>query len=166
MKIEELNRIRTSYEWLIESQIKAKKIWDRIDDLEQNAQVKEYIELKEMIKMVNPNKKYLSNEEILEICIEGYLSSQGETNNIYVYIETIELKEKSIKKKYRRYMNLEARYDNKLIPFELSDEFEKTHKVVKANNQETYKTLQKEFIKTSMEEGQEKACSKILSLKK
>lgn len=166
MKIEELNTIRNSYERIKEDQIKAKKVWDRIDDLEQNAQVKEYIKLKEMMKKVNPNKKYLSNDEILEICIDGYLSSLSETNNIYVYIGTVELQEKSMKKKYKRYMNLEARYDNHLIPIELSSEFENTHKVVNANNQESYKRLQKEFIKTSMEEGQEKACIKVLSLKR
>ena len=166
MKIEELNTIRNSYERIKEDQIKAKKVWDRIDDLEQNAQVKEYIELKEMMKKVNLNKKYLSNDEILEICIDGYLSSLSETNNIYVYIGTVELQEKSMKKKYKRYMNLEARYDNHLIPIELSSEFENTHKIVNANNQESYKRLQKEFIKTSMEEGQEKACIKVLSLKR
>ena len=38
MKIEELNTIRNSYERIKEDQIKAKKVWDRIDDLEQNAQ--------------------------------------------------------------------------------------------------------------------------------
>ena len=166
MKIEELNTIRNSYERIKEDQIKAKKVWDRIDELEQNVQVKEYIELKEMMKKVNPNKKYLSNDEILEICIDGYLSSLSETNNIYVYIGTVELQEKSMKKKYKRYMNLEARYDNHLIPIELSSEFENTHKIVNANNQESYKRLQKEFIKTSMEEGQEKACIKVLSLKR
>ncbi len=165
MKKETLLTIKRCYESLQEGKRRDKVIWDRIEILEQNPLVKEYIELKQRVKMVDPQKKYLTNEEILEICSDLYLSSSKETNNIYVYIGKVELKEKGVKKDYKRYINLEARYDNHLIPIEESELFESTHEIINAKGQETYKEIQKEFMKTLMEEGQEKACKKVLSKK-
>ena len=61
---------------------------------------------------------------------------------------------------YHRYINIEDRIDSYLIPKNKCTEFETNHTVIKSNKE--YKDIQKEFIQTALEKGQEHAIKKIL----
>ena len=162
MNKEVLKKIKESYERLEETQKEIKKVWNRINILEENPIVKEYLSLKESVKILNPEKLTLSKSEILEICSRNYLTSNKETNDIYICLGTVRLTVKKQAKFYKRYINLEAYDDNRIIPIEESKEFEKNHQIIEAVNFNEYVELQKDFILNSIEEGQEVACKKLL----
>ena len=159
MKEEVLESIRKTFERLTEQRKESKIIWDRIDELEQNDLIKEYIELKSKVSRINPRKKYLTDDEILEISLEGNIIKANETNNIYVCLGTIKM---SNQKYYKRYMNLEDRNDSYLISINNCQEFEQTHTVILLTKNNQYNEIRKEFERISLEEGQEKAYCKIL----
>lgn len=166
MKQETLIKIKESYERLEKKQKKIEKIWDRVDDLEKNPLIKEYLNLKEQIKLLDYKERNLSDSDLLEVCANSYLTYMEDTNDIYVCLGIVFLTEKGIKRKYKRYINLESSNDNKLIPIEQCELFESIHSVVEVSYPTEYKEIQKKFILNAMVEGQDIACQKVLSRRK
>ncbi len=168
MKEEVLNLIKESYKKSLNRREKDKEIWNRLNELEQNEFVQEYLKLRSTVSNIDPNKKYLSNDEILELSYRENTGYIDETNKIYVCLDSIFLTHiYGIEYKYNRYINIENQFDTHLIPLEDCNKFESSHQVIYPTNlsRKSYHEIQMDFIKTCIHDGQEQACKKILSKK-
>ncbi len=168
MKEELLERIREQYHRLERIREEDKKRWERIKELETKEIIKEYLSLTNMEGKSNFRRRYLTNDEMLEISLRGNMGYIDETNKIYVCLGKVKLSNNLKNNEYKRYMNIEKTSDSILIPLEKCEEFEKNNQVVfpekiGINN---YNEIQIEFIKTAVYEGQDKACKKILTKRK
>lgn len=159
----------------------------RIKELEEKDNVKEYLDLlskkKDRIKIIDSLD--LSNEDDL---IRMYMSLFSihrseicETNNIYVYLGSYQknyetdiehgASDYSLKKDdpnvdYSVYKNLETE-EEKIILINEKDEFEREHNIINLKGffkENRFYTLQSEFIKNCIENSQEEAVKKVLTL--
>lgn len=153
-----------------------KKLLEKKELLEQDEKVKEYIEILQLMKDYNKSTLDKSNRELITDLFNKNVNKSKSTNDIYVYIGTYEYAtginikgtiDKAVDRDdpnadYRLYINLEKFLDTKQIAISEADEFEKTNTVIYAENRNEYRELQYEFIKYSIELGQEKAIQKII----
>ena len=103
------------------------------------------------------------------------LSKSKNTNELYVYVGTycyakgINIKgtidkrvdRDSEEADYHLYINLEKEVDTKQIPISETVEFERTHKIIYANNRQEYRLLQQEFAEGLIQYGQEETIKKM-----
>ena len=157
-----LNSVKNSYERLKILHERDMKDFERIHQLEQNALVREYIELSS--RHSGDSEEYWSDNELLELAMESHEHEIIETNGIYFCIGLVYLADYA-KNEYKRYINLEQPHDNILLPIASCYQFENTHEVIFTNSrfpfQEYYK-LRRIFFQTAIKEGQEKARLKVL----
>lgn len=142
-----------------------------------NAMRKELIEVKANQGIINE-----SEENLINVIYYKYEPKIKDTNNIYYcfgtykYNEETDLEHRSkdvlVDRNdpnaiYRLYVNIENEMDIKKIPILDCKEFERNNHILNINNHyngyEKYYELKDEFIKTSINESQEKAVIKILS---
>lgn len=177
MKEETLQKIKEDYKQIIEKRNHLLQLCEEITKLEEDENVKKYLKIKEELSKIDyKNQIKETDSYILDAVFWRYqrLIQDIDTNDIYVYMGTymldnicdiehgpsdIRLKDDDPRAQYRIYRNIENGY-SKEIPISECDEFEKNHKVI---TDENFYTLQKEFIMTAVNEGQEEACRKILS---
>ena len=170
MKNEVLESIKQQYEWLKIQQLRYQSIFDRLKRLEENEFVREYLELSSSVKNIKRKDVCLSEDDLIEVSYLGNVCYIEDTNGIYVCVGEVDLHEMT---RYKRYINIESSKDSVLVPLDECEMFEKTHQVVFMNMVphdvysaiRKYRDAQKDFIKTAIEEGQEKACQKVLSKK-
>lgn len=179
MKQEILDKIKRSYEIGLNRKKYYSSILEELKKLEQDK--KRYIELKRRLEQLD-YKKIIgeSEEEILIRALEDWQYEIMETNNIYVYYGTfmiennldinqrprdIRLERNDPRADYRIYRNIEDGF-SEVVLINRSASFEKEHTVIfpKVDNQseQFFYEIQKEFIKTSINEGQIEAHRKIL----
>lgn len=177
-----LNKIKKSYEDGLKRKKHYSEILKEVKELEQAENVKRYIELKNRLEQVNYEKIIGETEEqILERAFNSWTYAIQKTNEIYLCMGTfmidsicdivhgpsdIRLTRNDPRAEYRIYRNIEDGYPRQ-IPIRKCEEFEQIHKIIFPKidylaNKYFYE-LQREFFSISITEGQEKACSKILS---
>ena len=169
MREELLDVIRNSYVNMKKRQKKNQEVIDRVKCLEKNEFVREYLDLKLKIDKVYSSE--MSDDEVIDVSIQGISSYVDNTNEIYVCLGEYYLSYK--KEKYKRYMNIENENDFYLIAYDECEEFEKNHHVILLDYVgndifdilNKYREIQMDFFKTAIKENQEKACRKVLTKK-
>lgn len=156
---------------------------EQLEKLEEDENVKKYVELRKKTDSVDYQKLLEeSDEDILYRTFYRHQYMIKNTNEIYVCLGTfmldnicdiehgpsdIRLNRNDPRAEYRIYSDLENEVSRQ-IPISRCEEFERTHRVIfpqTSLTQKYYYQLQKEFISLVVTEGQEKACQKILSKK-
>ena len=172
MSNEVLEMIRESYNSLLVKKNKEKEDLKRLEQLEKNDIVREYLNLKNSLLMPNNQYRMLSDDELIEAAFQGYKNCIVETNCIYVCLGEFAFGRE--KKLYKRYMNIEKSDDAVLIPLEECLEFEKNHEVVFVSGiddgfkhifDNRYEEVQRDFLREAINGNQEKACHRVLSKK-
>lgn len=183
MEQEILQKIKDDYERRKQERTNLKDLMQEIKNLEETETVKKYLTLTEKLDSTKFKKNLLvSDEELLDLAFSSNCYNIKNTNNIYVCLGTfmldscydivhgpsdIRLKYDDPRAEYRIYKNIEDG-DSKLIPIKKCALFEATNKVIFPQTSRTdkyYYELQREFISTMIEHGQEEACKKILTRK-
>ena len=145
MKEEILERIKMDYHEMKSKKEKYQKIRKRIQELEQNELVKEYLQLLSQTESYDYERIVdLSKEKMYDRAFRNHLTSIKETNGIYVYlgsfIYSIEcdiehgandyrVKRNDPNANYWLYQDIE-RYDSIEIPIKKYEDFEKNHQVI------------------------------------
>lgn len=179
-----LNQMKESYKAKKEEQDNLKKVTKRLLELEEIAEVKEYIKLKDAIKDYNNKLLSCTNDELIFSAYYRHIHKIKETNGIYVCVGTFKtnhtvdiehgsndyrLLRSDSKAEYRLYQNIENSNDLKRIPIRKCNEFEQNNQVIIApylNGDYYYHNIQSEFFKDCILENQEVAVAKILKKKK
>ena len=180
MKEEILERIKMDYEKMKSEKEQYQKVRKRIQELEENELIKEYLGLLSQTESYDYERiAGLSKEKMYDRAFRNHLTSIKETNGIYVYLGTFiysiecdiehgandyRVNRNNPNADYRLYQDIES-YDSIEIPIKKCEDFEKTHQVIFAKTYPKnlkYYEIQNYFIKTSIEEGQEVACKKLL----
>ena len=146
------------------------------DRMEKNPKIIKYLKLLEEIE--NYNVCFPRNEELLNKSFQ-ILQNHGyfiDTNEIYFYCgsfatykdDIIQVPRNSVTREYDLYKDIEScKYIKS--PVEEREEFESTHKVIvfykPYPSSRDFANVHKEFLSTSVSEGQEVACNKVLSRK-
>lgn len=175
-----LQKIKDDYERRKQERTNLQNLMQEIKKLEENETVKKYLALNEQLNSIKFKKNLLvSDIELLDLSFKSYCYSIRSTNNIYVCLGTfmldsscdivhgpsdIRLKYDDPRAEYRIYKNIEDGY-SKQISIRKCALFEATNKVIFPQTSRTdkfYYELQKEFISTMIEHGQEEACKRIL----
>lgn len=185
MKEETLNAIRTEYEKEKSNQEALKRIKKQITELEENPFVTQYLKLKEDYKNIyNDVCAEQSDEEIIKSIFRRYMVSEKETNSIYFCLGSfmysmqcdidrgyndMQVSKDNPFAEFKSYMDIENEYNVIEVPIKECEEFEKTHKVIVVDKalvgEWKYYEVQSDFIKTAVEEGQEKACQRVMTKK-
>lgn len=180
MKEEILQSIKKEYQEKKQQQNNTIEILKKIEELEQNEIVKEYLNLTEQINTVDYSQIIAQNkDDLLESAFRKHSNLIKETNGIYVCLGTFmmdnicdiehgpsdyRVRRNDPKAEYRVYQDLEN-YNTKQIPIKQCEEFENTHTVIIPKTiltEKYYYELQREFLKNAVKYGQEKACQKVL----
>lgn len=183
MKQEILQAIKNDYLAKMKTKTNTIELLKKIEELEQNEIVKEYLNLTEQLKSIDYQEIIgRSNEDIMESAFRNHMYSIKETNGIYVCLGTFmmnntydiehgpsdyRLKRDDPRAEYRIYKDIE-KTDSIQIPINKCEKFESTHKVIIPKTSLTekyYYELQREFIKTAVKHDQEKACQRVLRKK-
>ena len=182
MEQEILNKIRKSYKDGLKRQEKYLEILKQVQELEQDENVKRYIELKNRLGQVDYQKIIGETEtQILERAFNSWQYAINETNGIYLCLGTfmmertcdiehgpkdIRLERNDPKAEYRIYRNIEDGY-SEVISIKNCEQFEKTYKVLFLKDDffadRDFYELQREFMIIAVTKGQREACKKILS---
>ncbi|MBR1413137.1 MAG: hypothetical protein IJ574_00505 [Bacilli bacterium] len=181
MTEENLEELREKYYELISlknNQAKYQELLMKKDFLEQNQLVQEYIKTLMEINKMTKYKSTINESAVIEDSIKSV--NIKDNNNIYVYIgsfiyaQMYEEKDKQvpdndINADYRLYTNIEKQHNDAFIKIPLDEyiKFEKNNKIIYPNISEygidqKYYKYRYEFFKTAIEEGQDKALSKLL----
>ena len=172
-----LNEFREEYNKRLEKKHKIDKSLDilkkRKEILENSPIVRDYIELNDQIEKVSD--MIFTEEEVFFDTLYDF-ENKGlidETNNIYLYAGSFinengdeRLVERdSLISEFDRYINIESLKDID-VPVEDRTNFEKNNKVLVLDNNDYIKYLiydiRDQFIRDSLNYGQEDACSKVL----
>ena len=176
MKEEILNRIKINYNNQLERQNKYKEMLDRKKELEKEPLVIEYLSILE-----NMDDKILSftENQMLDNVVYKELRNIEETNGIYVYLGTYSYSNEidivhgshdnrvnynDEKADYRVYRDLESRYGFELKIVEC-EKFERENNVIfpkRYLTEQYFCELQLEFFRDCIEDGQEKAVSRVM----
>lgn len=181
MKNSELESIRSEYKDLLNLRAQIIDKLKKIEDLEKNPFVKEYLKLREELESDNDHKythmERLNDFDMLKLCYNKV--NITETNNIYVYTGTFKndindsldtrVNYDSENALYSKYSNIELQEYNfnstMIIPISKREEFEKNNIVIFPKNyllDKTFYDIQNDFFLDAMELGQEKAIEKLL----
>ncbi len=181
MKEETLNEIRREVKELKRKNEEINRKNRRIQELEQDAKVREYLRLREIKSM--RIKEYLETdiESLVEKVYYRYTRciNVTDTNNIYVYLGTykssydtdiehgsndIRVDYNDTSAEYRMFQDIEL--DSQIIiPISKCKDFESLHKIVYIKGYRLwarYYSIQKEFFTEAVKSSQEKACERIL----
>ena len=184
MKEEMLQSIKKDYENQKELRDNTIKSLEKLKELENNEIVKEYLNLKEKLQLLKYERIINQTDtEIINTLFRRNMYSNKDTNEIYVCLGSFKLdnvydiehgpsdfrvRRDDPTAEYRIYKDIEN--ENYIqLAIDKCEKFENTHKVIIPKTILTdkyYYELQKEFILTAVEEGQEKACQKILAKNK
>ena len=183
MEQEILQKIKDDYERRKQERDDLQKLIQAIKELEETEIVKKYLALTEKLASIKFKKNLLvSDIELLDLAFRSNCYSIKKTNNIYICLGTfmqdsccdivhgssdIRLKYDDPRAEYRIYKNIEDNF-SKLIPIRKCALFEATNKVIFPQTSRTdkfYYELQREFISTMIEQGQEEACKRVLTRK-
>ena len=184
MTEEVLKEIKKDYEQRKETRNHLSEVLEEIIKLEEDDTVKKYLNLKKELESIN-YKKIIeqSDEQILYSSFYNNRYMIIETNDIYICMGTfmmdsicdivhgpsdIRLNRDDPRAEYRIYRNIEDGY-SEVISMRKCEEFERMHKVIIPNiywTEKYFYELQKEFIKITLEEGQEAAYKRVLSKNK
>lgn len=183
MREDILELIKKNSESRKEKKDKLINLVKRMKELRENEAVREYLNLVEQIESSNYVKMISnSDESILISSFRCHMYLIEDTNEIYLCMgaymledtcdiehgpKDIRLNDRDPRVQYKKYMDIEKEYCI-CVPINECEEFEASHKIIFTNNLQTrkiYRNIQKEFISTALEEGQEKACQKILNKK-
>ena len=176
-----LDEMRDKYSTKLQIMQKYENIAKRINELEENEFVKEYMELVSILKNHEGKEiKTWNDNRLIESAYRSLIHNIKETNGIYVYIGTYVLSNicdiihgpshykvnrDDPKAEYRIYKNLENDEEQE-ITINKCDVFEKKHKIIFPKcslTREFFYKLQRQFFNIAIREGQEAACVKILS---
>lgn len=179
MKEEVLNLIKEEINKAKQDRENCLMLLNQIHKLEQDDKVKEYLNLREQLQILQHKEMVnKSDDEIMYEIFSKYKNIIAETNQIYVYIGTFTSSETEVPYEimvhrddvrgiYRKYKNIENDY-TQILNIEDSIEFEKNNIVLFPNTKlliSYYDKVREEYIKTLVTEGQEKAYQRILSIK-
>lgn len=186
MKNSELESIRSEYKDLLNLRTQIIDKLKKIEDLEKNPFVKEYLKLREELES-DKNHKYthmerLNDFDMLKLCYNRV--NITETNNIYVYAGTFEKSNEcdiihgndevrvdynNRNALYSKYSNIELQEYNfnstMIIPVSKREEFETNNIVIFPKNyllDKTFYDIQNKFFLDAIELGQEKAIEKLI----
>ncbi len=181
MKNSELESIRSEYKDLLNLRTQIIDKLKKIEDLEKNPFVKEYLKLREELESDKDHKythmERLNDFDMLKLCYNRV--NITETNNIYVYTGTFKndindslgtrVNYDSENALYSKYSNIELQEYNfnstMIIPVSKREEFEKNNIVIFPKNyllDKTFYDIQNKFFLDAMELGQEKAIEKLI----
>lgn len=180
MKEELLKLLKEELEVKKEENNKHNQRIRRIKELKKDLNVKEYIELVNIVGKDLKQIKYSENEIILSLYYR-YLHKikEEDTNGIYVYLGTYEYNHEvdivhgsndfrvnynSPQANYRIYKNIEYPYGES-IPIQKCEEFEKNHIIIKPKSyfkDKEYYEIQREFFIKAVKTNQETAKKMIL----
>lgn len=144
--------------------------------LEKEEIVQKYVELTELIKKSDKRIVAKSDDELIDDAYNKNSYLIKKTNKIFVYVGSysyavaINIRgtiDKSVDRDdpnadYRLYIDLEKKLETKRIPIAEADEFERTNKIIFANNRQEYCEIHDQFVRESVRYGQEEAIQKIL----
>ena len=181
----ELEKIRSKYEKLLSTKKALESLQEEKKFLENNVKVKRYLEITNLLENNKENNSSLNYDNLIERSINSIPVSN--TNNIYVYIGTYRYNDEidiihgskddrvaffDKKADYRVYRNIESlSYQDDYsinVPVSQCEKFEREHNVIYPKtclNGEYYYKVRREFFKTAILEGQEKAIEKVLTKK-
>lgn len=186
MTNDEMNRIKETYEHLLEIKNEILQLEKSVKEYEQSPIVQKYLKLKNQLEN---DKRYSydqvqnkTNEDILEKAIDSIRVTHPE--NIYVYIGTyqrsheIDIEHGSTDYRvsisdpnadYREYRNIElSRFEATIqVPISMCEKFENENIVLfpykQANvNAEYYYKIRNMYFETAIKYGKEKALEKVL----
>lgn len=183
MTDQDIKDIKNKYDRLIKIKADLLKKNRRIEELEQEATVREYLCLKEQLKSDKQSSFYsvleLSNEEILEKVINELLVAN--IGQIYVYFGAYKYVDSGSEKipnfmsissndekvAYKEYKDIEHDLSiGHMVPINECEEFEKENIVLfpsdEENKIEYFNKIRAMYFTTALKYGKEKALEKIL----
>lgn len=181
MKEELLHRIKSEFLQQKEEVCKHNRKIERINELLEVPEVKEYIQLSDQVKS-NEKQVELSVEDMIFKIYNRYLCMirEDETNNIYVYLGTyqynydigvvhsskdIRVEYNSTNACYREFQDIEQ-ISSISVPIDECEEFEKKHTIIYPKSYLTLKKfyeIQKDFVMALINGNQKSAKAYILT---
>lgn len=183
MKEQNLKNIRKKYKEFIKQKEKYKSLIEKKEELEKKPDVKEYINLLEIIDSWDSNVQEKSDKQLLDKAV--YSERIVESNNIFVYMGTYRISseidivhgssDNLVAKNdpsadYRIYSDIEKNsLDASIqVPISQCDKFEKENFVLYPNRRyvtsEYYNLVREIFFETAVKSGQKKAIEKVISM--
>ena len=171
MKEQELEKIREEYKKSTKSKERLLELKAKINMLEQNSNVEMYLQFAEIysrvIKKDSQKLRVRSNEDLLiDVIVNNPITK---TNNIYVDMGIFSLENGKLCRKYRNIELLSNQQDYEVMV--MKDEiklFENENIIInlplKKRDDKNYLKIKEQFYIDSINEGQENAIKKILSM--
>lgn len=171
MKEQELEKIREEYKKSTKSKERLLELKAKINMLEQDSNVVKYLQFVEFynifLKRNQENLRVRSNEDLLiDVMVNNPITK---TNNIYVDMGTFSLENGKLCRKYRNIelLSNQPGYEVMVTKEEIKS-FESEKIVInlppKKGDDKNYLKIKEQFYIDSINEGQENAIKKILSM--